>query len=337
MSMKAMQVAEAGGPLELVEREIPEPEPGEVRVEVEACGICHSDVFVKEGWMPGIEYPRVPGHEVVGVVDEVGGDVEAWESGERVGVGWHGGHCFTCEPCRDGDFLMCDDEQITGVTFDGGYAEYTTVPAEAVASLPEGVDPVQTAPLLCAGITVYNGMRNSDIQPGDRVAVQGIGGLGHLAVQYADAFGTETVALSRSPDKRELAVELGADHFVDASGGDPAEALQELGGADLIIATAPSAEAITDVVGGLARNGELVVVAAVDDPIEVTPFQLIEPRTSIKGWPSGTAPDSEDTVEFSELAGVEAMVESFDLEDADEAYSQMIDNDVRFRAVLRMT
>lgn len=337
MPMKAAQVAEPGGPFEIVERDIPDPEPGEVRVEVEACGVCHSDVFVKQGWMPNIEYPRVPGHEIVGRVDAVGEDVEAWEGGSRVGVGWHGGHCFTCGSCRDGDFLLCDHEEITGVTFDGGYAEYATVPAEALADLPEDVDPVQSAPLLCAGITVYNGMRNSEIGPGERVAVQGIGGLGHLAVQYADAFGTETVALSGSSDKRELALELGADHFIDAGTDDPAEQLQELGGADLIVATAPSGEAITDVVDGLARNGELVVVAAVDDAIEVTPFQLIESRASIQGWPSGTPADSEDTVEFSQLAGVESMVETFDLADAEEAYDRMIDNEVRFRAVLEMT
>jgi len=334
MPMKAVQVPEPGASFEVVERDIPEPAPQEVRVEVEACGICHSDVFVKEGWMPNIEYPRIPGHEVVGVVDEVGDDVEAWETGQRVGVGWHGGHCFTCESCRDGDFIMCDNPEITGITFDGGYAEYTTAPAEAVADLPGSVDPVRTAPLLCAGITVFNAMRNADVQPGSLVAVQGIGGLGHLAVQYADAFGSETVALSRSPEKRELAAELGADHFIDAGDDGAAEALQELGGADLIVATAPSADAMTSVVDGLGRNGELVVAGAVDDPIEVTPFQLIESRASVKGWPSGTAADSEDTVEFSQLAGVESMVESFDLEEADEAYSKMLDNDVRFRSVL---
>jgi D-arabinose 1-dehydrogenase-like Zn-dependent alcohol dehydrogenase len=336
MSMKAVEVPEPGADFELVERDIPEPADNELRVDVDACGICHSDAFVKEGMMPGIEYPRVPGHEVVGVVDAVGDDVEGWEEGDRVGFGWHGGHCFQCDPCRDGDFLMCEGAEITGLTFDGGYAEYMTGPAEAAARVPDGLDANAAAPLLCAGITVFNALRHTDASPGDLVAIQGIGGLGHLGIQYAVEAGYETVAVSGSPDKEELARDLGADHFVAASEVEPAEALQELGGADVALATAPAADPITALVGGLGRDGELVVVGATDEPVEIPPLQLIQPRTSVRGWPSGTAPDSEDTLEFSDFADVEPMIEVFPLEEAGAAYQRMIDNDVRFRSVLEM-
>ena len=333
-TMQAVQVPEAGGDLQVVELPIPEPGPGEVRIQVKACGICHSDAFVKDGTFPGIEYPRVPGHEVTGVVDAVGEGVSEWEAGDRVGVGWHGGHDFTCSACRDGDFVNCENGQVTGISFDGGYAEYMCAPAEAVALMPDDLDFDEAAPLLCAGITTFNGLRNSAITPGDLVAVQGVGGLGHLGIQYARSFGCEVVALSRTRDKEELAYDLGADHFIDTTEGDPAEALQELGGADVLLATAPSSSAITEVVNGLARDGVLLVVAATAEPIEVSPMQLIMGRKSVKGWPSGTPDDSEDTLDFSALNEVLPMIETYPLSEAAEAYDRMINNEARFRVVL---
>lgn len=333
-TMKAMQVDEAGADFRMVEKEIPTPGPDEVLLRVKACGICHSDAFVKEGTYPGIEYPRVPGHEVIGIIEKVGGEVEAWTEGERVGVGWHGGHCFHCDPCRDGEFILCDDAEVTGIHYDGGYAEYMTAPAEALAAIPEGMKATQAAPLLCAGITVYNALRNTGARPGDLVAIQGVGGLGHLAIQYARRFGFETVALSSSPDKEELARELGAHHFI--SGDDQAEKLQELGGARVILATAPSSQAMTSVLGGLGRNGQMIIAAATTEPVEVPPMALIMGRKSISGWASGDAYDSEETLEFSELTNSLPMVETFALEDANEAYDRMINNDVRFRAVLEI-
>jgi alcohol dehydrogenase/propanol-preferring alcohol dehydrogenase len=335
-TMHAVQVSDAGGDFEIVERSIPDPAPNEVRVQVEACGICHSDAFVKEGTFPGIDYPRVPGHEVAGVVDAVGENVSEWSTGDRVGVGWHGGHCFTCEACREGDFVNCENGLITGISFDGGYAEYMTAPAEAVAKMPDDLSAEEAAPLLCAGITTYNALRNQDLRPGDFVAVQGIGGLGHLGVQYAAAMGFEVAALSTSADKEQLALDLGASHFIDASSDDAAEALQGLGGADLILATAPSSPAITSVVGGLGRDGSLVIVAATGEPIEVSPMALIQGRKSVSGWPSGSANDSEDTLDFSALTGVTPEIETFPLDEASTAYSRMMNNEARFRAVLTM-
>ena len=334
--MRAARVPEAGGDFELVDVPVPTPAADEVRVRVEACGICHSDAFVKEGTFPGIDYPRVPGHEVAGVVDAVGADVDQWAEGDRVGVGWHGGHCFTCEACRTGDFVNCENGLVTGISFDGGYAEYMTAPAEAVAKMPDDLAAEEAAPLLCAGITTYNALRNQDIQPGDLVAVQGIGGLGHLGVQYAAQMGAEVAALSTSTDKEPLAHDLGAHHFVDASSGDAAEALQALGGADLILATAPNSDAITDVVGGLGRDGSVVIVAATGEPVEVSPMALIQGRKSVSGWPSGDAQDSEDTLRFSALADVTPEIETFPLEEAAAAYDRMIANEARFRAVLTM-
>ena len=331
--MQAVHVPEAGGDFEVVDLPIPDPGPGEVRVKVHACGICHSDAFVKEGAFP-IEFPRVPGHEVAGVVDAVGDGVALWEEGDAVGVGWHGGHCFTCEACRDGDFVNCENEQICGISYDGGYAEYMVAPEEAVARMPDGLSFEEAAPLLCAGITTYNALRNSDLQPGDHVAVQGIGGLGHLAVQYARRFGCEVTALSRGTDKEELATDLGADHYIDTTAHDPAEALQALGGADVILATAPNSEAISVLVGGLGRDGQLMVVAATGEPIEVAPLDLIMGRKSVTGWPSGTADDSEDTLDFSALNDVAPMIETFPLSEAADAYDRMINNDARFRVVL---
>jgi len=334
--MRAARVPDAGGDFELVDLPVPTPEDDEVRVRVEACGICHSDAFVKEGTFPGIDYPRVPGHEVAGVVDAVGADVDQWTEGDRVGVGWHGGHCFTCEACRTGDFVNCENGLVTGISFDGGYAEYMTAPAEAVAKMPDDLSATEAAPLLCAGITTYNALRNQDVQPGDLVAVQGIGGLGHLGVQYAAQMGAEVAALSTSADKEALAHDLGAHHFVDASSGDAAEALQALGGADLILATAPNSDAITSVVGGLGRDGSVVIVAATGEPVEVSPMALIQGRKSVSGWPSGDAQDSEDTLAFSALADVTPEIETFPLEEAAAAYDRMINNEARFRAVLTM-
>ncbi|GAB6860707.1 alcohol dehydrogenase [Haloplanus litoreus] len=333
-TMRAAVVPEAGADFEVVERTVPDPGPTEVRVAVDACGICHSDAFVKEGTFPGVSYPRVPGHEVVGHVDAVGEDVTAWSEGDRVGAGWHGGHCFTCDPCRRGDFLQCENAEITGLSFDGGYAEYATVPTEALAAVPEDLAAVDAAPLLCAGVTTYNALRNSDARPGDLVAVVGVGGLGHLGVQYARAAGFETVAVSRSPEKRDLALELGADHFVNASGTDPAEALQELGGARVVLSTAPSADAIESVLGGIGTDGEVVVVGIPGEPVPTDVQHLVGTRGAVSGWGSGHARDSQDTLEFSSLRDITPVVETFALDDVDEAYDRMMNNDARFRAVL---
>ncbi|WP_022835780.1 alcohol dehydrogenase [Salisaeta longa] len=333
--MKAVQVEEAGGALTVVEKPIPDPGAGEVRVAVRACGICHSDAFVKDGTYPGIQYPRVPGHEVTGVVDAVGDGVTQWSEGQRVGVGWHGGHCFTCDACRAGDFVNCANAKVTGISFDGGYAEYMVAPAEAVAALPDALAFDEAAPLLCAGITTYNALRNADLSPGDLVAVQGIGGLGHLAVQYASMFGMEVAALSRGTDKEELAHELGADHFIDTTAHDPSEALQALGGARVILATAPNSKAISQLTGGVGRDGTLLIVAATGEPIEVSPMALIQGRRSVSGWPSGTPDDSEDTLDFSALTGIAPEIEVYDLEDAADAYDRMINNEARFRVVLQ--
>jgi propanol-preferring alcohol dehydrogenase len=333
-TMRAARVPDAGADFDLVDLPIPDPAAGEVRVQVEACGICHSDAFVKEGTFPGIDYPRVPGHEVAGVVDAVGSNVSQWSEGDRVGVGWHGGHCFTCAACREGDFVNCENGLVTGISFDGGYAEYMTAPAEAVAKMPDDLAAEEAAPLLCAGITTYNALRNQDFRPGDLVAVQGIGGLGHLAIQYAAAMGAEVAALSTSVDKEDLARDLGAHHFIDASTADAAEALQDLGGADLLLATAPNSDAITSVVGGLGRDGALVIVAATGEPVEVSPMALIQGRKSVSGWPSGSAADSEDTLDFSALTGIVPEIETFPLDEAATAYDRMINNEARFRAVL---
>jgi len=331
-----MQISEPGADFELVEKEIPSPADNEVLIKVQACGICHSDAFVKDGLMPGIEYPRVPGHEVIGTIEKAGSNVSQWKEGQRVGVGWHGGHCYECEACRNGDFINCENAEVTGIHFDGGYAEYLTAPQSALADIPEELDSAEAAPLLCAGITTFNALRNSDLKPGDLVAVQGIGGLGHLGVQYANKFGCEVVALSRGPEKKELAQELGAHHYIDTEAQNAVEKLQEMGGADVILATAPSSEAITSVVDGLGRNGQLMIVGATSDPVEVSPFQLIMGRKSVSGWPSGDAKDSEETLDFSALQNITPKIETFPLEKANEAYDRMINNEARFRVVLEM-
>jgi alcohol dehydrogenase/propanol-preferring alcohol dehydrogenase len=333
--MKAVQVSKPGGDFELVERPIPEPGSEQVRIKVEACGVCHSDVLVKQGW-PGIQYPRVPGHEIAGRIDAIGPDVTLWKVGQRVGVGWHGGHCFECEFCRRGDFINCKFQKITSLSFDGGYAEYVIVPAEAVAAMPDDLRDDEAAPLLCAGITVFNAMRRSGAMAGDTVAVMGIGGLGHLGIQYARQMGFRTVAIGRGADKDSLAKKLGAHEYIDSATSEPAKALQELGGASLVLATAPDSKAMSALVTGLRPNGTLLVVGAGFDAIAVTPAQLIFGNRIIKGWASGTARDSEDTLNFSLLTGVRPMIERYPLEKAAEAYERMMSGKARFRVVLTM-
>jgi D-arabinose 1-dehydrogenase-like Zn-dependent alcohol dehydrogenase len=335
--MKAVQISKPGGNFEVVERPIPQPDRGQVRIKVEACGICHSDALVKEGLLPGIQYPRVPGHEIAGRIDAVGPDVTLWKPGQRVGVGWHGGHCFICERCRSGDFINCKVEKITAIHFDGGYAEYMSAPAEAVALMPDDLPADEAAPLLCAGITVFNALRNSGARAGDLVAVQGIGGLGHLGIQYARQMGFRTVAIGRGGDKQALAKKLGAHTFIDTSAGAPAAALQKMGGARIVLATAPDSKSMSALVDGLASNGTLMIVGADMASLTVTPLQLIGGRSSIRGWASGTAKDSQDALEFSALSGVRPMIERYPLEKAAEAYDQMISGRARFRVVLTMS
>ena len=328
-TMKAIQVSTPNGAFELVEREIPSPESGQVRVKVEACGVCHSDMFVKSGGFPGMTMPRVPGHEIAGRIDAVGADVTAWKAGDRVGVGWHGGHCFQCDACRRGLFINCANAKVTGISHDGGYAEYAVVPAESVARIPEALSAVDAGPLLCAGVTTYNALRNSGARPGDTVAVQGIGGLGHLAIQYAARMGFRTIAISRGADKAQLARELGAHEYVDTQKVTAAEGLKKLGRADLVLATAPHSEAIASTVDGLKSRGKLLIVAAPFEPLAVSAFGLLSGKT-VAGWPS----DSEDTMAFSALVGVRPRVETFKLEQAEVAFAKMMENRVRFRAVL---
>lgn len=335
--MKAVQASKPGGDWEVVERDLPEPGAGQVRVKVEACGICHSDMLVKEGQWPGLKYPRIPGHEIAGRIDALGAGVTEWKMGQRVGVGWHGGHCFKCEPCRRGDFILCRNEKITGISHDGGYAEYMVSPAEAVAAMPEELPAAEAAPLLCAGITVFNALRNAGARAGDLVAVQGVGGLGHLAIQYAHRMGLVTAALNRGTDKQPLAAKLGATHYVDVAAASPAEALQKLGGARLILATAPDAKSISALTGGLAPNGKLLIVGAAFEPLSISALDLIIARRTVAGWPSGTAMDSEDTLRFSAWSGIRPMIEKFPLAQAAQGYERMASGKVRFRAVLTMT
>jgi D-arabinose 1-dehydrogenase-like Zn-dependent alcohol dehydrogenase len=334
--MRVAQIAKPGGPFEIVEREIPQPAAGWVRIKVQACGICHSDSLVKEGHWPGLQYPRVPGHEVVGVIEAVGSGVTQWKAGQRVGVGWHGGHCGQCDACRAGNFFGCQVAlQITGVSFDGGYAEYMVAPAISVALLPEQLTPVEAAPLMCAGITTYNALRNSGAVAGDLVAVLGLGGLGHLGVQYAVKMGFKTVGIARGSDKEPLARQLGAHHYIDSQAADPAAELQKLGGAKVILATVTSGAAMSAVQGGLGLNGTLMVIGA-DQSMQVSPLILIMGRRSVKGWYSGTAADSQDTLRFSVLSGVRSMNEIYPLEKVAEAYARMESGKARFRVVLTM-
>ncbi len=333
-TMKVVAVPQAGAALTLAQRELPNPTPGTVRIKVEACGICHSDAFVKEGHWPGLAYPRVPGHEVAGVVDAIGEGVASWKAGDRVGVGWHGDHCGRCDACRRGCFIDCSRLQITGFSFDGGYEQYMIAPEKGLARIPDGLPPAEAAPLLCAGVTTFNSLRHSGAMPGDLVAVQGIGGLGHLAVQFARHFGFHVVALSRGKDKEDLAAHLGAHRYIDADRADPGQELAKLGGARVILATAPNSRAISSLMGGLSSDGKLVVIAAAPDSIEVSPIQLIPGRRSIQGWPSGTSSDSEDTMNFCARTGIRPMIEEYRLEEAARGFERMIRNQVRFRAVL---
>ena len=334
--MKVAQVSKPGAPFEIVEREIPQPGPGQVRIKVEACGICHSDSLTKNGLYPGIQYPRVPGHEISGVVDAVGTGVAPWKTGQRVGVGWHGAHCFICDPCRRGEFILCRNGKVTGIHFDGGYGEYVVVPAEAIAAMPDGISADEAAPLLCAGITVFNSMRNSGTRSGDLVAVQGIGGLGHLGVQYARQMGFHTVAIGRGGDKEPLAKKLGAHAYIDSGSVDPVAEVKKMGGARLILATAPDAKSISSMVGALAEKGKLLVVGVPHDPISVNVMQIVGGKLDAQGWPSGSSIDSEDTLRFSVLTGVRPMIEKYPLEKVNEAYEQMSSGRVRFRVVLTM-
>ena len=333
-TMRVVQVPYANGPFELVEREIPEPAAGTVRIKVQVCGVCHSDSLVKEGLMPGIEYPRVPGHEVIGVIDAIGAGVRGWTAGQRVGVGWNGGYCGYCNACRRGNFFACEvSGQVTGLTYDGGYADYMIAPASALALVPDELASVEAGPLMCAGLTTFNALRNSGARPGDLVAILGIGGLGHLGVQFAAKMGFKTIAIARGSDKEALARELGAQHYIDSQSQDPAAELQKLGGATAIIATVTNGDAMAAALGGLATNGTFMVLGAAG-PFNVSPLFLLLANRSVKGWYSGTSIDSQDTLNFSVISGVRSMNESYPLERAAEAYDRMMSGKARFRVVL---
>ena len=334
--MKAVQVPKPGADFQLVERDIPEPGPGQVRIRVQACGICHSDVVTKEGLFPGMEFPLVPGHEVAGVIDEVGAGVKVWKKGERVGVGWHGGQDGTCLACRRGDFLNCVNLKVCGISYDGGYQEFMITPVEALAHMPESLDAAEAAPLMCAGVTTFNALRHSGALPSDLVAVQGVGGLGHLGIQFAKKFGYRVAAVGRGSGNAALAKKLGADAYIDSVASDAAAELQKLGGARVILATAPSGKSMSALIGGLGPNGTLVVIGVSADPIEVPSFPLMTARKRIQGWPSGISTDSEDTLRFAEMTGVRPMIEKYPLAKAAEGYARMMSGKAEFRVVLTM-
>jgi len=334
--MRVAQIPRPGADFEIVDREIPRPGTGEVRIKIQACGVCHSDQFTKDGAWPGIQYPRVPGHEVAGIVDEIGAGVSTWAKGQRVGVGWHGGQDNTCPLCRRGDFRNCRNLKIPGISYDGGYQEYMIAPVEALVAIPDTLSDVEAAPLLCAGITTYNALRHSGALPGDLVAVQGIGGLGHLGIQFANKFGYKVAAIGRGSENAALAKQLGASVYIDTKAANAAESLQQLGGAQVILATAPNSKAMSELIDGLGPNGKLIVIGASFDPIEVTPVQLITGSRSIQGWAAGTPADSEDTLRFAELSGVRPMIETYPLEKAGEAYARMLSGKAEFRVVLTM-
>jgi len=334
--MKAAQISRAGGDFEIVEREIPKPGVGHVLIKVQACGVCHSDVLTKDGVWPGIQYPRVPGHEIAGIIDELGAGVSEWESGQRVGVGWHGGHDGTCRQCRRGDFNNCRNLKVPGISYDGGYQQYMLAPVEALVAIPESLSDAEAAPLLCAGITTYNSLRHSGALPGDLVAVQGIGGLGHLGIQFANKFGYKVAAIGRGSENAALATKFGASVYIDSKSTNAAKELQKLGGAQVILATAPSSKAMSALIDGLAPNGKLMVVGVSFDPLEVTPLQLISGVRTIQGWSTGTPADSEDMLQFAELTGVRPMIETYPLEKAAEAYARMMSGNAQFRVVLTM-
>ena len=335
-TMKVAQITKPGGGFEIVEREIPKPRAGEVLIRVQACGVCHSDVFVKEGLWPGIQYPRVPGHEVAGIIHELGAEVTGWKNGQRVGVGWHGGQDNTCLQCRRGRFLYCRNPKVTGISYDGGYQQYMATPVEALAAIPDTLTDAEAAPLLCAGVTTFNALRHSGALPGDLVAVQGIGGLGHLGIQYANKFGYKVAAIGRGSENSALAKKLGASVYIDSKATNAAGELQKLGGANAILATAPSSKAMSELIDGLAPGGKFVVVGISADPISVTPLQLITGERAVQGSAVGTPTDSEDTLHFSELTGVRPMIETYPLEQAEEAYARMISGKAEFRVVLTM-
>jgi D-arabinose 1-dehydrogenase-like Zn-dependent alcohol dehydrogenase len=335
-TMKVAQITKPGGDFEIVEREIPKPGVGEVLIKVQACGICHSDVLTKDGMWAGIQYPRVPGHEVAGIVEEAGERVTAWRVGQRVGVGWHGGQDNTCPSCRRGDFRNCRNLKIPGISYDGGYQQYMVAPVEALVAIPDTLSAVEAAPLLCAGITTYNALRHSGALPGDLVAVQGIGGLGHLGIQFASKCGYKVAAIGRGSENAGLAQRLGASVYIDSKATNAAKELQKLDGARVILATAPSSKAMSDLIDGLRPNGKLIVVGATFDPIEVTPMQLISGSRTIQGWAAGTAADTEDTLRFSELTGVRPMIETYPLAQAAESYARMMSGRAQFRVVLTM-
>jgi D-arabinose 1-dehydrogenase-like Zn-dependent alcohol dehydrogenase len=334
--MKAAQIPKPGADFEIVEREIPKPGAGEVRIKVQACGICHSDVLTKEGQWPGIQYPRVPGHEIAGIVDELAAGVSEWKKGQRVGVGWHGGHDGTCLACRRGDFRNCKNLKVPGISYDGGYQQFMVAPVEAVVAIPESLGAAEAAPLLCAGITTYNSLRHSGAMPGDLVAVQGIGGLGHLGIQFANKFGYRVAAIGRGSETAALAKKLGASVYIDSKSTNAAEALQKLGGAQVILATAPSSKAMSELFDGLGPNGKLMVIGVAFEPLEVTPVQLVTGSRAIQGWASGTSADEEDTLRFAELTGVRPMIETYPLEKAAEGYARMMSGKAQFRVVLTM-
>ena len=335
-NMRAMVVPAPGGRLRMEERDLPEPGRHEVRIRVEACGVCHSDSVTVQGLMPGIIYPRVPGHEVIGVIEALGPDVEGWDVGARAGVGWFGGSCGYCGHCRRGEAFACETiHGATGVTRDGGYATHMLALASALAHVPEALDPVESAPLLCAGITTFNALRNSGARPGDLVAIHGVGGLGHLGVQFAARQGFRTVAVNRGRDKEALARSLGAHEYIDSEAGDPAEALQAMGGARAIIATVTSAAAMQAIAGGLGANGTMMVIGAVGD-LTVNSLDLLQKSAAVRGWYSGTAVDQEDTLRFSQLNKIASMNEVFPLTQAQAAYERMMSGKARFRVVLRI-
>lgn len=332
--MRVVEVPSPNAPFKLVERDIPQPGPRQVRIKVQACGLCHSDSLTKEGLWPGIAYPRVPGHEIAGVIDAIGEGVPEWRPGQRVGVGWFGGNCGYCEPCRRGDFITCRNMKITGILEDGGYADYVVVPFETLARIPNELTPVEAAPLVCAGVTTFNSLRNSGARPPDLIAVLGIGGLGHLGVQFAAKMGFRTVAIARGKDKEALARQLGAHHYIDSQTANVSDELQKLGGAKVVVATATSNQAMADTMGGLGLNGKLLILGASFEPLQVNTLPMIGQRQSIAAWPSGSSIDSQDTMAFSALTGVRPMTEVYPLERAAEGYERMMSNKARFRAVL---
>ena len=335
-TMKVALISKPGAGFQIIEREIPEPGFGQVRIKVQACGVCHSDLFVKEGPWPGLEYPRVPGHEVAGLIDEVGPGVSAWKKGQRVGVGWHGGQDNTCVECRRGRFLYCRNPKVAGISYDGGYQQYMLAPVEALAAIPDTLSDAEAGPLLCAGVTTFNALRHGGAAPGTLVAVQGVGGLGHLGIQFANKFGCKVAAIGQGSENATLANQLGANIYIDSKSANAAQELQKLGGAQVILATAPNSKAMGELIDGLAPTGKLMVVGISPDPIAVTPLQLISGERAIQGSAVGTPSDSEDTMKFAELTGVHPMIETYPLEQADEAYARMMSGRAQFRVVLTM-